>query len=45
METQSKEFDAVADLAEKYRKLSMTPIVDDDYPEQRHYYESSLCAF
>ena len=37
---QSKEFDAVAALAKRYRALP--PIVDDDYPEARHYYECAI---
>lgn len=40
IETQRKEFDAVAALAKRYRALP--PIVDDDYPEARHYYECAI---
>lgn len=39
---QRAEFDAVSALAEQWRRLSLTPIVDDDYPEVRHYYESAM---
>ncbi len=42
MELQSAEFDAVNQLGVAYRRLTMTPVVDDDYPEMRHYYESAL---
>lgn len=42
LETQSKEFDAVAELAKQYRRITMTPIVDDDYPEVRRDYERAL---
>lgn len=41
---QNAEFDAVAELAKQYRRLTMTGIVDDDYPEVRHGYESALTA-
>lgn len=40
IETQSAEFDAVADLAKAYR--SLPAVVDDDYPEMRHYYERAI---
>lgn len=42
MQSQKAEFDAVADLAEQYRRITCTPIVDDDYPEVRHHYESAM---
>lgn len=41
MKTQSDEFDAVDELAKQWRRIQMTPIVDDDYPEVRHDYESA----
>ena len=44
MQTQRDEFDAVAKLAEQYRRITMTPIVDDDYPEVRHTYEGALAT-
>jgi hypothetical protein len=40
IETQSAEFDAVAELVKRYRALPA--VVDDDYPEMRHYYESAM---
>lgn len=43
--TQRAEFDAMAHLAAEWRRLNMTPIVDDDYPEIRHAYESELAVF
>lgn len=42
IKTQNAEFDAVGRLGNAYRNLTMTPIVDDDYPEVRHRYESAL---
>jgi len=39
---QNAEFDAVSRLAEKYKKLIQVPVVDDDYPEARHVYESAM---
>jgi hypothetical protein len=42
MKAQSDEFDAVERLSKCYRNIQMTPIVDDDYPEVRHYYESAI---
>lgn len=42
---QNTEFDALTHLVEQWRKLRMTPVVDDDYPEMRHYYESALRTF
>lgn len=40
---QKNEFDALVRLAKSYD--AMPPIVDDDYPEYRHYYERELHAF
>ena len=45
METQRLEFEAMAELAKQWRRIQMTPIVDDDYPEVRHGYESALNEF
>lgn len=42
---QNAEFDALTELGMKWRSLRATPVVDDDYPEQRHYYESALNSF
>ena len=42
MALQNSEFDAVAELAKQYRRITMTPVVDDDYPEVRHDYDSAL---
>jgi len=44
IQTQHAEFDAVARLAEQYRRITMTPVVDDDYPEVRHTYEGALAT-
>lgn len=40
---QREEFDAVVALAKAYNNLPA--VVDDDYPEMRHYYESSMQRF
>lgn len=40
IQTQRAEFDAVARIAKAYDALPA--IVDDDYPEARHYYESAM---
>lgn len=45
IETQKKEFDSLAELAEQYRRITLTPVVDDDYPEVRFYYENAMRAF
>lgn len=45
IKTQNKEFDALRELQEQFRRLCLTPVVDDDYPEIRHYYESALRNF
>ena len=42
---QNAEFDAFDDLAESVRRLYLTPVVDDSYPEMRHYYERDLRRF
>lgn len=36
------EFAAVKNIRDDYRRLSMTAIVDDDYPQMRHNYESGV---
>jgi hypothetical protein len=40
---QNKEFDALDKLIKTYKNLPA--VVDDDYPEMRHYYESAIRAF
>jgi hypothetical protein len=45
MKLQRAEFDAADNLASAIRAHGMTPIVDDDYPEVRHRYESALREF
>ena len=40
---QRKEFDTLVELWKAYDKLP--PIVDDDYPEFRHNYESAMKTF
>lgn len=42
IEKQNVEFDAVAELAAQYRRITLTAVVDDDYPEVRHGYESAM---
>lgn len=41
---QNAEFDAVGELLERYRILTLVAVVDDDYPRVRHEYESALRA-
>lgn len=43
MQPQIAEFEALNNLIKAYNNLPA--IVDDDYPEMRHYYESNLKAF
>ena len=45
MELQSKEFDAMDKLAKEWKRLQMTPVVDDDYGMVRHDYEGALRHF
>ncbi len=42
MASQNKEFAAVAQVAEQYRRITLTAVVDDDYPEVRRDYESAV---
>lgn len=42
MELQRSEFDAADEFAKQVRRIQMTAVVDDDYPEVRHDYESAL---
>lgn len=42
---QTAEFDAMAHLAEQYRRLTLTPIVDDDYPWVRFEYDKAVRIF
>lgn len=44
IELQNKEFDAVAELSEQYRRITLTPVVDDDYPAVRYDYERAVKA-
>lgn len=43
LKPQSDEFDALAKLIKAYNNLPA--VVDDDYPEMRHYYEGALKTF
>ncbi len=45
IDRQNKEFDALTKLADCWSILRTVPVVDDDYPEYRHYYESALKTF
>lgn len=45
MKLQTAEFAAMNHLAEQYRRIKMVDVVDDDYPEVRHGYESALRDF
>lgn len=42
---QNAEFDACDELCKQMRRISMTAVVDDDYPEVRYAYEHALYAF
>lgn len=42
---QNAEFDALDNLVRKYAVLTKVAVVDDDYPEVRHYYETALRDF
>lgn len=42
---QNAEFSAMDDLAEQWRRLSLTAVVDDDYPAVRFEYEGALQSF
>lgn len=44
IEKQSAEFDAVSNLSKAWKNLALTAVVDDDYPEVRHRYESALSS-
>lgn len=43
IETQAHEFDTLDELIKRYNALPA--VVDDDYPEMRHYYEGALKTF
>lgn len=45
MDLQNKEFETVDELAKQWKRLQLTPIVDDDYPEVRSGYEGALQRF
>lgn len=45
MKLQRAEFDAADKFASALRAHNMTAVVDDDYPEVRHRYESALAEF
>lgn len=42
---QNAEFGALTELAKRWTTLQRVPVVDDDYPEHRHYYERALREF
>jgi hypothetical protein len=42
---QNVEFDAMDRLAKEWRRLQLTAVVDDDYPEVRHDYEGACRDF
>lgn len=45
LEAQNDEFKALEDLIKVYKIHQITAVVDDDYPEVRHQYETKLHAF
>lgn len=42
IESQDEEFLAVAELAKQWRRIQLTPVVDDDYSAVRHDYELAI---
>lgn len=45
LDLQNAEFDSLRDLAKEFEALCRVPVVDDYYPEARHYYETKLQTF
>lgn len=45
IDRQNKEFDALNELIKRWESLQRVAVVDDDYPEYRHYYETALKNF
>ena len=45
IDLQNDEFDALTVLSEQWRRLSLTAVVDDDYPAVRYEYEWALRKF
>lgn len=41
---QREEFDAATRFARELRRIQLTPVVSDGYPEVRHDYESALAG-
>jgi hypothetical protein len=42
---QNAEFDALEVLIKSYQRLREVAVVEDDYPEYRHYYERAIRMF
>lgn len=42
IESQDEEFLAVMELCVQWRRIQLTPVVDDDYPAVRHDYELAI---
>lgn len=45
IDKQNGEFDALTALSKRWDILRNVPVVDDDYPAQRHRYEVALQKF
>ena len=45
IDLQNAEFKALRALATRWEALQQVPVVDDDYPEFRHRYESAMRDF
>lgn len=45
IDRQNAEFDSLTALAKEWESLRHIAVVDDDYPEARHKYESRLKTF
>lgn len=45
IDRQNREFDALTNLATRWKALQCVAVVDDAYPEERHRYEGALKEF
>ncbi len=45
IDKQNAEFKAAQELATQYRRITMTPPVDDDFPQVKYEYDQAADAF
>lgn len=45
IEQQNREFNTLDKLIIAWNRLKQTAVVEDDYPEMRHYYEAAIKDF